>query len=58
MYKQNARVSVDVVQSRIALWGYKNLVTLAVNGTSHEFVAHICCQTYLYNVWLGKVRNA
>ena len=31
------------------------MVTLAANGSSREFVAHICCQRYLKDVWLGKV---
>ena len=54
-YKKDAAISVDIVQTRIALWGNKNLVTLAANGDSRAFVAHPCCQEHLTNVWLGRV---
>eukprot|EP00795_Rhopilema_esculentum_P014803 gene14803-5908_t len=53
-YKQNCKSTLDVVKSRIPLWGFNNMVTLAANGVSRNFVAHLCCQIYLEDVWLGK----
>jgi len=53
-YKKKASISVDIVQTRIALWGNKSLISLAANGNSREFVAHACCQEYLRDVWLGR----
>ena len=56
-YKQNNKSAVDVVKTRIPLWGFKNPVSLAANGYARDFVAHTCCQTYLKDIWSGRVSN-
>eukprot|EP00795_Rhopilema_esculentum_P014805 gene14805-5910_t len=56
-YKQNSKSSSDVVKSRIPLWGFNNMVTLAANGDSRDFVAHSCCQSYLKDVWHGRIER-
>ena len=56
-YKQNNKSAVDVVKTRIPLWGFKNPVSLAANGNARDFVAHTCCQTYLKDIWSGRVSN-
>eukprot|EP00794_Sanderia_malayensis_P003066 gene3066-3530_t len=53
-YKENKNSSVDVIKTRIPLWGYKSFLTLAANAKSKQLVAHVTCENYLEEVWRGR----
>ena len=56
-FAENKESTADIIRAGIPLWGNKSLLTLAANAGSKDFVAHISCQRYLDDLWLGKVRT-
>ena len=55
-FSQDEQRANDVLSEESFDWNYKTAVDIAANARLRAFLAHPCCQKWLTNTFLGKIR--
>ena len=55
-YARSAQRAIDVLNSKTSDWKMQTAISLAANSRLTTFMAHICCQRWLTNLFNGNIR--
>ncbi|GBM32255.1 Protein ced-11 [Araneus ventricosus] len=55
-YDNNPHRALDLLCEKDRVWSYKPLIAIAAFAKNRVFIAHPCCQKYLDDIFMGKIK--